>query len=68
MEKVEIKSNYLTSVFIEQLDYKSRPIKYMTQELRSITFLSCRSPQKLPPALCEMFLNILKINFIDIIY
>lgn len=68
MEKVEEKSNYLTSVFIELLDYNSQPIKYMTQELRSITFLSCRWPLKLPLALCKIFLNILKVNFIDVIY
>ena len=29
MEKVEVKCNYLTSVFIELLDYKSQPIKNM---------------------------------------
>lgn len=28
MEKVEVKCNYLMSVLIELLDYKSQPIKY----------------------------------------
>lgn len=29
MEKVEVKCNYLISVFIELLNYKSQPIKNM---------------------------------------
>lgn len=38
MEKLKVKYNYLTSVFIELLGYKLQPIKYTIQDLRSITF------------------------------
>lgn len=47
MEKMKVKCNYLTSVFIELLDYKPQPIKNMIQEPNKITFYHVDSPKNL---------------------